>query len=795
MPDGRRSKIRPGQERYLARLEDTPLHDVGALDTTAPPESQWKEAWKQLRKNPLFWVSAVLLVFLAVVIAVPGLFTSNDPSFCQPGKSLAVSSPGHPLGFDRQGCDVYSRVIYGARASVAVGVFTTLIVALLGLVTGAVAGFYGGIFDTLISRVGDIFYAIPLLLAAIVLLSALNNVWPDRGFWGSARDRHGDGLARCVHRGRGDAVVPRPRAADQHRVLGQRHRGLPEPGAGRAAAGHHVLAGRSAGAHRVQLHPPRRRRARRPRPEGQEAMSRDLNPDQPLLEVKDLHVGFAADKKTVVPAVIGANLSVYPGQTVAIVGESGSGKSTTAHAIIDLLPGTGRITGGQILFEGQDIAHAKKSDIVALRGSSIGLVPQDPMSNLNPLWRVGTQIKESLEANGVAKGKAADARVVELLEEAGLPDAARRAQQYPHEFSGGMRQRALIAMGLAARPKLLIADEPTSALDVTVQKQILDHLDRLTDELGFAVLLITHDLGLAAERADHLVVMYRGQVVESGPALEILQDPQHPYSKRLVSSAPSLASQRLSSVEARAEVREQAVQTAAEIAAEVATHDDELGEGRGTIIEAKDLTKVFKVLGLLDATSGSVEFDGVDITTLRKKDQQLALRRQMQPVFQNPYASLDPMYSIYRSIEEPLRLHGVGTAKEREAKIRDLLDKVSLPASVMTRYPNELSGGQRQRVAIARALALDPEVVICDEAVSALDVLVQAQILTLLNELQSELGLSYLFITHDLAVVRQIADNVLVMQNGKVVEQSTVSEVFENPREDYTRMLLDAISS
>ncbi|RYY46137.1 MAG: ABC transporter ATP-binding protein, partial [Actinomycetales bacterium] len=254
-----------------------------------------------------------------------------------------------------------------------------------------------------------------------------------------------------------------------------------------------------------------------PNPEGRPSS------EQPLLEVKDLHVGFEADKKTIVPAVIGANLTVYPGQTVAIVGESGSGKSTTAHAIIDLLPGTGRITGGQILFEGTDIAHAKRSDIIALRGSSIGLVPQDPMSNLNPLWRVGTQIKESLEANGVAKGKAADARVVELLEEAGLPDAERRARQYPHEFSGGMRQRALIAMGLAARPKLLIADEPTSALDVTVQKQILDHLDRLTDELGFAVLLITHDLGLAAERADHLVVMYRGQIVESGPALEILQ--------------------------------------------------------------------------------------------------------------------------------------------------------------------------------------------------------------------------------------------------------------------------------
>ncbi|MGJ9414154.1 dipeptide ABC transporter ATP-binding protein [Aeromicrobium sp. CF4.19] len=556
----------------------------------------------------------------------------------------------------------------------------------------------------------------------------------------------------------------------------------------------------------------------------------------PLLQVKDLHVGFARGKE-VIPAVRGANLVVYPGQTVAIVGESGSGKSTTAHAIIDLLPGSGRITGGEILFEGVDVAGAKQSDILALRGSSIGLVPQDPMSNLNPLIRVGKQIKESLEANGMAKGKDADARVVELLEEAGLPDAERRARQFPHEFSGGMRQRALIAMGLAARPKLLIADEPTSALDVTVQKQILDHLDRLTDELGFAVLLITHDLGLAAERADHLVVMYKGQIVESGPAMDILQSPQHPYTHRLVSSAPSLASQRLSSTTARAEVREQAVLAAEEVAAQVATHEEEFGQGRSTIVEAKNLTKVFTlrgsrpgssisftavddvsfslergtttaivgesgsgkstvarmVLGLLDATSGSVEFDGVDITTMTSKQQQLAMRRQMQPVFQNPYASLDPMFSIYRSIEEPLRTHGIGTAKERETAIRDLLEKVSLPASVMRRYPSELSGGQRQRVAIARALALDPEVVICDEAVSALDVLVQAQILTLLNDLQAELGLSYLFITHDLAVVRQIADHVLVMQEGKVVEQASVTAVFDHPQEDYTRRLLDAI--
>ena len=561
-----------------------------------------------------------------------------------------------------------------------------------------------------------------------------------------------------------------------------------------------------------------------------------MNGTQPLLEVKDLSVGFRAGKQTLT-AVDHANLTIYPGQTIAIVGESGSGKSTLAHAVIGLLPGSGKVLGGAIQFDGADISQASRGKILALRGSSIGLVPQDPMSNLNPLWKVGHQIKEALVANGVASGAEADKRVVELLEEAGLPDAERRARQYPHEFSGGMRQRALIAMGLAARPKLLIADEPTSALDVTVQKQILDHLDQLTDTLGVAVMLITHDLGLAAERADHLVVMYRGRVVESGPARDILQNPEHPYTKRLVSKAPSLASQRLSSVRARVEIREQAVQTASEIAEEIAHSDVQFGEGRSDIIVVENLTKVFSlrgarpwqkvdfaavddvsfrlrrgtttaivgesgsgkstvarmVLDLLPPTAGNVVFDGRNIRELRSKAERLKLRRQMQPVFQNPYASLDPLYSIYQSIEEPLQLHNVGTKKQREARVRDLLDKVSLPTTVMSRYPGELSGGQRQRVAIARALALEPEVVICDEAVSALDVLVQAQILELLNDLQAELGLSYLFITHDLAVVRQIADDVLVMQDGKVVEAAPVSQVFDSPQQAYTRKLLDAI--
>jgi len=545
----------------------------------------------------------------------------------------------------------------------------------------------------------------------------------------------------------------------------------------------------------------------------------------PLLEIEDLHIDFSVDKRAV-HAVRGLNMTIYPGQTVAIVGESGSGKSTTAHAIIDLVPGTGTVSKGSITYEGTDLVRLSKRKRRSYRGTHIGLVPQDPLSNLNPLYKVGTQIKEVLEVNNVAKGRAADQRVVELLEEAGLPDAQRRAQQYPHEFSGGMRQRALIAAGLAARPKLLIADEPTSALDVTVQKQILDHLDELTNELGVAVLLITHDLGLAAERADHLVVMYQGEVVESGPALDILQDPRHPYSKRLINAAPSLQSERVIATE-RAEVREATQESLAEGAS------SDLDE---PVMRINNLTKVFKlpgkgfsktdlvaaenvsfnldrgtttalvgesgsgkstvarmVLGLDEPTNGQVYFEGHDISTIKSQRQHMQFRRRIQPVFQNPYASLDPMFSIFKAIAEPLVVHKVGNKTEREQRVRTLLDQVSLPHSAMNRYPNELSGGQRQRVAIARALALKPDVLVLDEAVSALDVLVQDQILQLLNELQTDLGLSYLFITHDLAVVRQIADHVLVMQGGQVVEQADADSIFNAPQEEYTQRLLAAI--
>ncbi len=565
--------------------------------------------------------------------------------------------------------------------------------------------------------------------------------------------------------------------------------------------------------------------------DGQASSSGHDHASTPLLDIQDLDVTFTTSAGPV-PAVRGANLTVYPGQTVAIVGESGSGKSTTAMAISQLLPRNGAITGGRIEFQGTDIAAADRKQILALRGSEIGLVPQDPMSNLNPLWRVGFQIKETLVANGIAKGKEADRRVVELLAEAGLPDPERRANQFPHEFSGGMRQRALIAMGLAARPSLLIADEPTSALDVTVQRQILDHLDHLTDSLDVAVLLITHDLGLAAERAQHLVVMYRGHVVESGPALQLLQDPQHAYTQRLIAAAPSLSSRRLVSQRERARTRQDAEKAARARDPLPGRHDD--GDD---VIVAENLTRVFSIRGrapwekptpftavddvsfrlrrgtttaivgesgsgkstvaqmvlkLLEPTSGQVRFDGRDLAQMSSKEL-FELRRRVQPIFQNPYGTIDPTYSIFRTVEEPLRLHGIGTRRERVARVRDLLDKVALPTGVMDRYPNELSGGQRQRVAIARALALEPEVVVCDEAVSALDVLVQAQVLELLNDLQSELGLSYIFITHDLAVVRQIADDVLVMEQGRVVEHAPTEQVFTDPQQEYTRRLLDAI--
>ncbi|ROS51551.1 ABC transporter ATP-binding protein [Frigoribacterium sp. PhB24] len=558
----------------------------------------------------------------------------------------------------------------------------------------------------------------------------------------------------------------------------------------------------------------------------------------PLLEIKGLKIGFKT-QAGYVDAVRGVDLTIRQGESLAIVGESGSGKSTTATSIIDLLPGTGEVTGGQILFEGKDLTKVSASEMQAIRGRDIGYVPQDPMSNLNPVWSIGFQVEEAIRANGVATGKnAIRQRAVDVLKEAGLNDAGDRLKQFPHQFSGGMRQRVLIGIGLSSRPKLLIADEPTSALDVTVQRRILDHLETLTRDYGTSVLFITHDLGLAAERAEKLVVMYKGRVVESGPSKEILANPQHPYTQRLVAAAPSLASQRIQSSIAPThshglEISDEGADDAELIAR--ARQREEAGKKDAEYISVTNLSKVYKirqggfkttdlravddvsfsiprgttmalvgesgsgkstvaklVLQLESITSGTVAVGGQSVGALKGREL-FDFRRRVQPVFQDPYGSLDPMYSVGNTIAEPLVTHGIGDRSSRQARVRELLDQVSLPASTVNRYPNELSGGQRQRIAVARALALKPDVIVLDEAVSALDVLVQGQILDLLTDLQTELGLTYLFITHDLAVVRLIADNVSVMQKGRVVEAGTTDDIFANPAQQYTRELLEAI--
>ncbi|TFD50606.1 ABC transporter ATP-binding protein [Cryobacterium frigoriphilum] len=541
----------------------------------------------------------------------------------------------------------------------------------------------------------------------------------------------------------------------------------------------------------------------------------------PLLRVRDLAVSFRTSGGDV-DAVRGVSFNIPQGETLAIVGESGSGKSTTAMAIIGLLPANGRITGGSIEFNGRELVGLPESEMRGIRGASIGLVPQDPMSNLNPVSRIGTQVAETLLAHGKATRKNVTEKVVEALSAAGLPNAAERARQYPHEFSGGMRQRALIAIALACSPKLLIADEPTSALDVTVQRTILDQIDRMTAELHSGVLLITHDLGLAAERASRLVVMHRGLVVETGPAAALLRAPQHDYTKALVNAAPSVAAIRAGSVAARPVIRladrPDGAQPAAVpvdnivevrgltkhypvrgqkspfVAVDDVSFDIPRGQtvaivgesGSGKTTTARMLLRVF------DPTSGSINFNGRDVAKLDKK-QLRDFRERVQPIFQDPYSSLNPSFTIGRIIEEPLVAYKRGSQTERRTRVRSLLDQVALPTTMLRRYPSELSGGQRQRVAIARALALNPDLIICDEPVSALDVLVQAQILDLLTELQDRLGLSYLFISHDLAVVRLISDRVCVMQNGAIVESAPSEQLFSNPEHPYTRQLLASI--
>jgi peptide/nickel transport system ATP-binding protein len=531
----------------------------------------------------------------------------------------------------------------------------------------------------------------------------------------------------------------------------------------------------------------------------------------PLLEVSDLAISYH-DGERYHPVVHGIGFLVEPGEVVALVGESGSGKTTTAQSVIGLLAGNGRVDRGAIKLNGTDISRWSDRQFDTIRGARISLVPQDPGSSLNPVKTIGAQVGEILELHGEARGKDLRGRVVALLERVGLSQPEWRARQYPHELSGGMRQRVLIAIAIALKPELIIADEPTSALDVTVQKRILDLIDGLRAEYGTAVLLVTHDLGIAADRADRLVVLQGGRIQEEGRASEVLASPRSTYTRQLIADAPSLsrsqarmaATVRSSTpttaddvvvVEqlvqefprpARGEAPLRAVDNISFRVRRGTTHAivGESGSGKTTTVRA--------VVGFQKPTSGAIRVDGTDIAALSGEVLR-QFRRTIQLVYQNPYGSLDPCQTIFDIIEEPLLNFKPVPRSERREKVMSILTRVGLPETAALRRPNALSGGQRQRVAIARALILEPQVVVLDEAVSALDVTVQARVLDLLDELQQDLGLTYLFVSHDLAVVRQIADTVSVLRGGRLVDEGPVAQVFEQPGSDYTRELINAI--
>ncbi|WP_374563716.1 ABC transporter ATP-binding protein [Ideonella sp.] len=553
-----------------------------------------------------------------------------------------------------------------------------------------------------------------------------------------------------------------------------------------------------------------------------------------LLSIQDLKVAFRMGQvhgvvqraEAVGRGDAGVSFDVAEHQTVALVGESGSGKSVTAMSIVNLLPDNAE-RSGRVLWRGNDLLQADRAHLRALRGREIACVFQDPMSSLNPVFSIGEQLIEPLVTHLGLRPKAALARAEQLLVEVGIPEPGRRLKAYPHELSGGQQQRVMIAMALACEPKLLIADEPTTALDVTIQRQIIELLARLKAQHGLSVLFISHDLALVGEIADQVVVMRQGTVRERGPVAQIFNDPQDAYTRALLACRPSLGEHnpaRLMVIDDHIAGRSaHGVATAKNPDAPVVLEVKALAKsfwlkeglfGKREFKAVRDVnfrlrrghtlgvvgesgsgktTMGLTLLRLHEPTEGEVLFDGRNLLTLRDAERQ-AMRRRIQIVFQNPYASLNPRFTIGQTLVEPMTIHGIGAdVTEREQRARELLGKVGLDDRAFGKYPHEFSGGQRQRIAIARCLTLNPEVLVLDEAVSALDVSVQAQVLNLLRDLQDELGLAYIFISHDLAVVRFISDEVLVMKDGEVVEQADAETILRAPQQAYTRKLIGAV--
>ncbi len=515
-----------------------------------------------------------------------------------------------------------------------------------------------------------------------------------------------------------------------------------------------------------------------------------------LLEVRNLSVEFHTAGGRV-RAVDDVSWRLDRGEVLAILGESGSGKSVSASAVMDLIDcPPGRISSGEILLEGRDLRKMSRAERREINGKRIAMIFQDPLSHLNPVYRVGWQIEETMTIHGRPRA-AARAETLALLGRVGIPDPAASALKYPHQFSGGQRQRLMIAMALALRPDILIADEPTTALDVTVQAQILALLEELQQETGMGLLLITHDLGVVAEVADRVVVMNAGRIVEEGSALEVYHNPSHPYTRRLIDAAPGKGKMPADSGDRGVpilSVRGLGKNYGGFDALKGADFDlmpgecvaivGESGSGKSTLART--------LLRLEEPTAGQALYKGRDLFAMTPKEL-FAIRREIQMVFQDPTQSLNPRMSVHDLISEAWAIHPeILPKKQWRARVADLLGQVGLTPEHAARYPHQFSGGQRQRIAIARALALEPEIIICDEAVSALDVQVQAQVIALLAGLRRELGLAYIFIAHDLPLVRDFADRVIVMQGGHIVEQGTVRQIFDAPREAYTRNLLAA---
>ena len=525
-----------------------------------------------------------------------------------------------------------------------------------------------------------------------------------------------------------------------------------------------------------------------------------MNP--PLIEIRDLQVAFnhGAAPQTVVH---GVSFDIHAGQTLALVGESGSGKSVTAHSILRLLPRSSSHPGGSVHYAGEDLLSASERRLRGIRGNRIAMVFQEPMTSLNPLHTVEKQIAEVLALHKGLTGAAARARVLELLDLVGIPEPAKRLRAFPHELSGGQRQRVMIAMALANEPEILIADEPTTALDVTVQLKILELLKELQARLGMAMLLITHDLNLVRRIAHRVCVMQRGRIVEQAECEQLFHAPQHPYTQELLSAdpsggpadnAPGKPLLEVDDLRVWFPIRKGLLRRTVDHVKAVDGVNFRLAQGQtlGIVGESGSgkSTLGLAILRLI-GSSGGIRFDGQGLDGL---DQQAVrpLRRQMQVVFQDPFGSLSPRMSVSQIIGEGLEIHGIGTPAERERAIIDVLGEVGLDPETRHRYPHEFSGGQRQRIAIARALVLRPQLILLDEPTSALDRTVQRQVVELLRSLQHKYNLTYLFISHDLAVVRALSHQLMVIRHGKVVEQGEARAIFHAPQHPYTQQLLEA---